>query len=105
MLLEVLGACPPHDHLQKALFVVADVLRRVLHTQYRPMHYYNINYMVIKKSITHKCKYLSVLPRLHELLLSVVLRHPNFAVGVPVADALNTCLVVHPSRPTRAQLV
>ena len=37
VLLEVLGACPPHDHRQKALLVVADVLRRVLHTQDRPI--------------------------------------------------------------------
>ena len=37
VLLEVLGACPPHDHRQKALLVVADVLRRVLHTQDKPI--------------------------------------------------------------------
>ncbi len=37
VLLEVLGACPPHDHRQKALIVVADVLRRVLHTQDKPI--------------------------------------------------------------------
>ena len=33
VLREELGACPPHDHGQEALFVIADVLRRVLHTQ------------------------------------------------------------------------
>jgi hypothetical protein len=37
VLLEELGACPPYDHHQKALAVIAKVLRRVLHTQDRPI--------------------------------------------------------------------
>ena len=61
--------------------------------------------MAIRKSITRKCKYLLVLPRLHALIPSVLLSHPDFALGVPVADALNTCLVVHASHPLPAQLV
>ena len=39
VLLEVLGACPPHDHCRKAFVVGADVLSRDLHTQYRLMSY------------------------------------------------------------------
>ena len=61
--------------------------------------------MAIRKSITQKCKYLQVLPRCHERIPSVLLRHVDFAVGVPVADALNTCLVVHASHPPLANLV
>ena len=61
--------------------------------------------MAIKKSITHKCKYLQVLPRLHERVASVLLSHVDEAVGVPVADALNTCLVVHASHPLPCKLV
>jgi hypothetical protein len=37
VLLEVLGACPPHDHRKKAPLVFADVLRRVLHAQDKPI--------------------------------------------------------------------
>ncbi len=37
VLLEVLGACPPHDHRKEAPVVCADVMRRVLHAQDKPI--------------------------------------------------------------------
>ena len=61
--------------------------------------------MAIRKSTTQKCKYLQVLPRFHEYVPTITLIHPNFAISVPVADALKTCLVVHASHPHPASLV
>jgi hypothetical protein len=51
--------------------------------------------MAVNKSIIQKCNYLQVLPRLHKLVPGLLLIHFDLAVGVPIADAVHACLVVH----------